>query len=205
MKVASRITTMPTLVAPPRAEPAPRLWSRREYYQLGAEGYFDDQRVELIEGEIIQMPPIQEPHVAGVDLVRYALEVVFGRKFWVRTQAPLHLRRRSVPQPDAAVVPGRPGSYRTAPTSALLIVEVSESSLAFDRGRKASLYASAGIGDYWILNLVHRQLEVCRKPAKDPSQVHGYGYADVRIMLPGESISPFAAPKARIKVADLLP
>jgi Uma2 family endonuclease len=205
MKAASRITTMPTMSPPPVVEPARRLWSRREYYQLAAEGFFNEQRVELIEGEIIQMAALLEPHMAAVEKVRRALATVFGSKYWVRIQGPLHLLRRSAPEPDVAVVRGGPGSYRTAPTTALIVVEVSDSSLAYDRSRKASLYANAGIADYWIVNLVHDQLEVYRKPAKDQSQTYGYRYADVQTFLTGETASPLAAPKARIKVAELLP
>jgi Uma2 family endonuclease len=205
MKAASRLTTMPTISVPRQTEPVRRLWTRREYYRIAAEGFFDGQRVELIEGEIIQMPPMLEPHANGIERTRRILEAAFGSSFWVRIQMPLHLRRRSAPEPDLAVVRGGPGSYRTAPTSALLLAEVSDTSLAFDRGRKASLYASAGIADYWIVNLVHDVLEVHRSPVQDRTQFFNYRYADVRTLLPGENVVPLAAPKARIRVANLLP
>jgi Uma2 family endonuclease len=87
----------------------------------------------------------------------------------------------------------------------LLVVEVSDTTLHFDRGRKASLYASGGITDYWIVNPVHDVLEVFRNPVRDRSHIYGYRYADAATFLPGETSSPLAAPKARIKVADLLP
>src|SRR4051794_15728822 len=104
-------TTRPTV-------PARRLWSRNEYYQMAELGLFRDQRVELIEGEIIQMPPMQEPHATGIEKTRLALEAAFGPKCWARAQMPLHLRRRSAPEPDVAVVLGRPGDFQTAPTAA---------------------------------------------------------------------------------------
>jgi Uma2 family endonuclease len=123
-----------------------------------------------------------------------------------RLQAPLHLGPRSAPEPDAAVVPGGPRDYTATghPTTALLIVEVSDTTLSYDRGRKASLYARAGIADYWILNLV-QQLEVHRWPVPDPTQHYRHGYADVLILTPQDHIAPLAAPKKRVAVADLLP
>src|SRR5262245_54004413 len=133
-----------------QAMPARRLWTRKEFYRMAALGLFRHQRVELIEGVIIQMPPMLEPHAAGIEKTRRALEAVFGPDHWARAQMPLHLRRRSAPYPDIAVVPGGPGDYQTAPTTALLVCEISDTTLTYDRGRKASLYASAGISDYWI-------------------------------------------------------
>src|SRR5690349_838232 len=138
--------------------PRRKLWTLAEYDRMIRAGLFRDQRAELIEGEIIQMPPMEEPHAAGIEKTRRALEAVFGPNHWARAQMPLRFRPRSAPEPDVAVVPGGPDDYQTAPTAALLVVEVSDASLAYDRGRKASLYARAGIADYWIVSLRHRQL-----------------------------------------------
>jgi Uma2 family endonuclease len=91
------------------------------------------------------------------------------------------------------------------PRHAALIVEVAESSLGIDRGRKATLYARAGIPDYWIVNLVDRTLEIHREPVAAPETAAGWHYAEVRSLGPGETVSPVAAPGARIPVADLLP
>jgi hypothetical protein len=113
----------------------------------------------------------------------------------------------SVPDPDLAVIPGNPRANATLtnPTTALLIVEVSETTLSFDRHAKSSLYAKGGIADYWILNLVHRQLEVRRNPVADSSQRYGFGYADETILGPANFVTPLAAPHGRIAVGDLLP
>jgi Uma2 family endonuclease len=86
-----------------------------------------------------------------------------------------------------------------------LIVEVSETTLRYDRYRKASLYARVGIQDYWIVNLVHQQLEVRRRPVPDNSQRYGFAYGDRTILKPNEHVSPLAMPQAKILVADLLP
>jgi Uma2 family endonuclease len=82
---------------------------------------------------------------------------------------------------------------------------VSETTLAYDRGRKASLYAASGIADYWIVNLVQRQLEIYRNPIADASQPFGFRYDQRTILNPNDHASPLAAPPARILVADLLP
>src|SRR3954471_16571778 len=105
-----------------RALPARWLWSRKDYYRMAAMGLFREQRVELIEGVIIQMPAMREPHAAGIEKTRLALEAAFGPKCWARAQMPLHLRRRSAPEPDVAVVLGRPGDFQTAPTAAATLL-----------------------------------------------------------------------------------
>jgi Uma2 family endonuclease len=188
-----------------RIGPRRKLWTLAEYDRMVKAGLFREQRVELIEGEFIQMPPMHEPHAAGIEKTRRALEVVFGSTFWARVQMPLRFRPRSAPEPDVAVVPGGPGDYQTAPTAALLVVEVSDATLAYDRGRKASLYARFGIADYWIVNIRHRKLEIRRNPVPDATQRSGFRYADVQILLPTDHATPLAAPKARVAVADLLP
>ncbi len=103
-----------------------------------------------------------------------------------------------------------PGNFRSyvgqgIPTSALLVVEVSETTLYYDRNQKASLYAASGIADYWIINVVQRQVEVYRDPVPDATQAFGYRYASRTILDPGEVVSPLALPGATVAVADLLP
>jgi Uma2 family endonuclease len=180
-------------------------WTIEQYYRLAGLGAFRNQRVELIEGEIIQMAPMKTPHAAALELAERAVEAAFGPTVWVRTQLPLRLGRRSEPQPDVAVVPGGPRDYSTHPTTALLLVEVSDATLSYDRRRKGSLYARAGIADYWIVNLRRDQLEVYRQPIPDPSRRYGFGYSAVTVFQSADSAVPLAAPKARIAVADLLP
>jgi Uma2 family endonuclease len=112
----------------------------------------------------------------------------------------------SEPEPDLAVVPGRPTDYRHAhPAHPPLVIEVAESSVVFDRAHKGSLYARAAIQDYWIVNLVDRVLEVYRDPAPDPSAPYGYRYRSVVTLGPPAVISPLAFPTSQIAVADLLP
>ena len=120
-------------------------------------------------------------------------------------QEPVALDDDSEPEPDVAVVRGAPRDYLAEhPSRPALIVEVAQSSLAFVRRRKGGLYARADIADYWIVNLVGRVLEVYRQPVRAASARYGWKYRSVRV-LNGASVSPLAAPTARIAVADLLP
>ena len=108
--------------------------------------------------------------------------------------------------PDAAVVPGDPRDYLDGhPSRPVLIVEVAESRLAFDRHHKASLYARAGIADYWIVNLVDRVVEVHRDPVADAAAPYGFHYRSITRLAPPATVTPLAAPTAVIFVADLLP
>jgi Uma2 family endonuclease len=124
----------------------------------------------------------------------------------VQTQGPLGLGSRSEPEPDVSVIRGSPRDYAHAPpTHAALVVEVAELALRAARGRKAALYARAGIADYWILNLVDRVLEVHREPARPGPARSRWGYASVETLGADASVVPLAMPGATIRVADLLP
>jgi Uma2 family endonuclease len=167
-----------------------RRWTRAEYEQLGELGVLGpDERVELIDGEIVNMPPQHSRHATGVRLAEDALRAAYGAGFDVRAQLPLALGPYSEPEPDVAVVRGSILDFATGhPTSAVLVVEVSEATLAFDRDVKASLYAAAGIPEYWIANLVHRQLEIYRDPAPMPETRLGFGYRTRTIASPGDTL-----------------
>jgi Uma2 family endonuclease len=186
----------------------PRQFTRAEYYRMSELGFFSDQRVELIGGEIIEMAAQSNLHGLGISLVYDALVQAFGPNFWVRDQLSLDLSPLSIPDPDLAVIPGSKRSYRGQrdnPTTALLIVEVSETTLSEDRNRKASLYAASGITDYWILNIPDKQLEIRRDLRPDATQDFGHGYATLTTLVAGDFATPLAAPSARIPVTDLLP
>jgi Uma2 family endonuclease len=165
----------------------------------------EDDRVELIDGEILTVAPQGIRHAGTIGLVHDALCVVFGHTL-VRVQLPLALDPASEPEPDLAVVPGSPRDYLDAhPDTAQLIVEVADATLTFARRAKGSLYARAGIPEYWIVNVNRRELEVYRDPVEDSSARYGWTYQKVTRLRAGEFITPLAAPHARIAVADLLP
>ncbi|GAB4211658.1 MAG: Uma2 family endonuclease [Roseiflexaceae bacterium] len=187
-------------------EPQIHLWTRREYNQLAQIGMFTGKRVELIEGQVIVMSPMGSLHATAIALAARALEPAFGPGYFTRWQMPFAIGERSEPEPDLAVIQGDVRDYvDDHPSIAALLVEVADTSLAYDRDTKGSLYAGAGVADYWIINLAARQLEVYRRPISEPSAAHGFVYGDKAIFRAGDTLSPLAQSGALIKVADLLP
>jgi Uma2 family endonuclease len=182
-------------------------WTRVEYERLIDLGAFrPGERLELVGGALLVCEPQGGPHFTAVGLVDDALRPVFGIGWTVRAQGPIALDEDSEPEPDIAVVPGsRRDHSRAHPSHPVLIVEVADSSLAFDRAEKGSLYARAGIADYWILNLPDQVLEVYREPAAAPHAPYGHRYGATITLAPRDLVSPLAAPTAAILVASLLP
>jgi Uma2 family endonuclease len=188
------------------SKPRSRRWTVEQYDRLAQLNFFQNEHVELIEGRIITMSAQLEPHCAGVSLAGRALETAFGPGFWVRRQNPLQFSTRSKPEPDVAVVRGSEQDYIESgtPHTALLVVEISDTTLRYDRGRKASLYAKYGIADYWIVNLVDRQLEVHRDPIPDPTHRFKFRFGDVRVLALSDSVATLSC-SASISVAQLFP
>jgi Uma2 family endonuclease len=178
----------------------PHLWTRAEYERLIETGALHPEaRLELIDGEILDMAAQKSRHSTAVRLAEVALRKVFGSGFDVRSQLPLSIDDYSEPEPDLAVVTGSIRDYRDAhPTTAMLIVEVADSSLDFDRGRKLALYARNGIRDYWILDVQAESLEVYHEPLGDH-------YRQRQVLGTGDWIAPLHAADKPISVADLLP
>ncbi len=181
-----------------------RRWTCDEYHKMAELGFFDGKRVELIEGEIIEMSPMNKPHATAVRIILEALREIFTQGYIVDSQLPLSFSKRSEPEPDVAVIKGGVRDFMSShPKTAELIVEVSDSTLRLDRTKKAVLYAQNKIQDYWILNLKDRCLEVYRQPKKDKKL--GFIYTERRIFTETDKVSPLAMPDAKIKIADLLP
>lgn len=189
------------------AHPAYRQWTRKEYDRLVEMGILhEDEPIELIGGQMIVAEPKGSPHATAIGLTAEALRVAFGRGWVVRVQDPVALDDDSEPEPDVVVVPGGWRDYRAEhPSRPALIVEVAESSLRFDRRHKGSVYARAGVADYWIVNLQRNVLEVYREPVTAATALYGWKYASVRTLKAHATISPLAAPDATVTVADLLP
>ena len=186
-------------------EPHVHRWTRDEYYTMAEAGLFRGNRVELIEGQVVEMSPMGSAHATAIVLAGNVLEDAFAHGYVVRWQMPLALSKHSEPEPDIAVVRGNVRDYaQQHPDTAVLVVEVSDTSLGYDRTTKAALYAEAGIEEYWIVNLVEHQMEVCRQPQPAP-EGYGYRYADIVVLSSTERVTPHAAPSTSILVADLLP
>ena len=183
-----------------------RRWSRAEYERLVDLGVFRAEPVELIGGQLIVAEPQNSPHATAVGAADDALRAVLPAGFIVRTQMPVALDEESAPEPDLAVVAGRRADYQVRhPARPVLVVEVSDSSLRFDREDKGSLYARARVPEYWIVNLIDRVVEVYRDPAPDASAAFRYRYRSVTRLAPPATVVPLAFSGERVAVADLLP
>lgn len=188
--------------------PSLPLWrlTRARYDQMVDAGILgEDDRVELLDGLLVAREPQGGRHAMTVGLVRAALERAFGKRHHIREEKPVALDDLSEPEPDVVVVRGRLRDYHEHPSAPVLIVEVAESSLRHDRLRKGALYARAGIADYWVVNLIDEVLEVYREPVGEPTRRSAWKYASVRLLKRNATVTPLAAPRARIRVASLLP
>ena len=189
--------------------PGRHIWTREKYERATELGLLGpDDRVELIEGEIVQKMPQNSPHSTAVSLAQDALRLAFPTGHVVRSQLPLSIGGLSQPEPDIAVVVGSVRDYRNRQPDAedaVLIVEVSDSTLLPDQTTKAALYARAGIEEYWIVNLPDGILEVHRRPAPQDGAPLGHAYQEITRLAQTESVAPLAAPASFIAVADLLP
>lgn len=188
-------------------EPRVRRWTREEYYRMGEIGMFQDQRVELIDGEIVEMAPQKDVHSAVIGLAFRAISKAMDDSVWIRMQLPLALPRDSEPEPDISVIEGSPRDYIGTghPRMAKLVIEVSETTLLYDQRVKSALYAASEFPEYWIINLLAQRVEIHRSPQADPINWRNSSYAEIRHASRGETISPLAAAHAKIKVDDLLP
>jgi Uma2 family endonuclease len=184
-----------------------RRWRRVEYERLVDLGAFeDDDAVELIGGQLIVAEPKGSEHATAVDMADDALRSALPAGWIVRVQNPLALDDESAPEPDIAVVRGSRADYRHAhPSQPALIIEVAESSLRFDRIEKGSLYARAGIVDYWVVNLIDRVVEVYREPGSDLTAPYGWRYVSAERFAPPSAITPIGVPVMPIPVVALLP
>jgi Uma2 family endonuclease len=172
-----------------------------DYYRMAEAGILGPkERVELIEGEIVDMAPIGSPHAGTTDLLTslVARAVADGLVF-VRVQGPLRLDAHNEPQPDLMLLRPRADRYRQghpAATDVLLLVEVADSSLAFDRGPKLALYACHGVPEVWLVDLPGRAVEICREPGPQ-------GYAERRRVTEGAT-TPTLVPGLAVDLAALL-
>jgi Uma2 family endonuclease len=170
---------------------------RVEYEALVEAGHLEDEPVELLEGRLVLMSPEGAPHAATISELSYVLTFALGNRARVRTGHPLAASEVSEPEPDIAVVVS--GDYfREHPRSALLVVEVSFSSIRKDRLVKPAIYAAAGVPEYWVVDLTADTLVVMREPG--PA-----GYARAQTYVRGEVLELVAFPDVRLAVDDVLP
>lgn len=190
-------------IVTPSSMPQPRRWTRDEIYRIADMGLFTpEERWELVNGELLEQMPENPPHITAHKLTNDALVRAFaGQNVHAHSAHPVVLSAHSEPVPDVAIVRGMPRQYatrRVTSADVVLIVEVSDSTLEYDRTTKRDLYAAAGITEYWIVNVRERQLEVFRAPVEG-------AYTDAFTIAEDSTIAPVAAPQSLVSVADLLP
>lgn len=189
------------VAAPPVARFERFRLSRDRYHQMIESGIFgEDERIELIEGGLVTISPIGAEHSGIVDQLSEILVDQLARRAVVKVQGPIQLDDHSEPEPDVVLSKPRRDYYKRSlpqPADVLLVIEVADSSLAYDRTVKMPLYAQAGITEAWIINLIDRWIEVYR----DPSPA---GYTTMLKILPGRAIAPQAFADVIVVVDDLL-
>ncbi len=182
-------------------EQARRQFTVDEYERMGAAGILaEDDRVELLDGEIVEMTPIGPRHASCVDRLNRLLVIGLGDRAIVRVQNPARVAFRSQPQPDLLLARPRSDFYALShptPDDILLVVEVAETSGAFDRDVKAPLYARAGIRELWVVDGTSAEVVVHRGPVSGR-------YADVRTVGRGGQVTPEAYGDLVLSVADLV-
>jgi Uma2 family endonuclease len=187
----------PVMSAQTESWPRPHRLTVHDYYRMGEVGLLSpDDRTELIEGEIIDKPPIGDRHAAVVRALNTRLVRAVADAAEVSTQLPVRLSLRSEPQPDFAVVKAKLGGYRKhpLPSDVLLLVEVSDSTLRYDLGKRARLYAAHGIPEYWVFDLSHDRVWRHRSPIES-------GYTQVDEITSGAL--PLPALDAEISLAEV--
>ena len=187
-----QLATEPT---PDRSD-APRRFTRWEYQKMADAGVFgESERVELLDGEVVTMSPEGTRHAAFVRrLIRILAREVADRAD-VTAQSPYAAEAISLPEPDLAVVP-RSDDESDYPAQAMLVVEVSLSSLRKDRTRKARIYCAAGVPEYWIVDLVHDRVEVHTEPLGDR-------WGHIAVVGPGARIDLIALPGVSVEVDEV--
>ena len=197
--------TTPTK-APPQPAPAATLNTRKftvdEYYRLAEVGILQpDERVELVNGEILLMPPIAPLHNSGADRFNFYFGQNNAGHFIVRSQGSIRLNENTEPEPDIALLRFREDFYaanQPTPEDILLVIEVSDTTLAYDRGVKVNLYAQAGIPETWIMNLPEDCIESFTEPGPE-------GYSLHSVYRRGDRITPTTLPGVEFAVEDFLP
>jgi len=178
-----------------------RLFTVEEYEAMGRAGIFvPEERVELLDGEILTMAPIGPAHCGIVSRLTHLFVTKFGSRAVVRIQFPVVLGKFSEPQPDIALAYPRDDFYSARhprEEDVFALIEVAESSLRYDRGKKLKLYARQGIGDYWIVDIPNWCVIVNRQP-------HEFGYADEQTFCPGQTVAFASFPADPMHVDELL-
>ena len=194
------------LAPPPKKPPVRHRFTIAQYRALGRSGLFQNAKTILLAGELFTVPMPDPPHDTALGLTDAWVRSAFAVGHHVRSQMGFDIGTENDPGPDLAVVVGGIRDYAaTTPAAAVLIVEVADSSLFLDTTTKTELYATAGVPDYWVIDLENRRLLVYRDPVPLPSGLGATAYQTHRALGPNDAVSPLALPSASVRVGDLLP
>jgi len=180
-------------------------WTVKDYFRMSKAGLLDNHRVELLNGELFQMPAQATPHMASISKTSPLLFQAFGAGHWVIVQGTLVLSRYGAPEPDFHVFDVPIGTPRNRLPLPLLVIEVSDSTYLKDSGPKLRTYARAGIPDYWIFNLPRNRVEVYRQPANPTGTPRGWGYASIDVKTRGDQVVRLLRPQLSFAVDAMLP
>jgi Uma2 family endonuclease len=199
--VSNHATNDLGIVAVVTTAPTSHRFTVEDWDRLIEVGFFTKyDRVELLDGEIFDITPIGDPHEASVDRLTRHFVTRAGERAIVRIQGSVQVSKYSVPLPDVAVLAPRDDFYRGGkpqPDDLLLVIEVSDSSLAFDRGPKARLYAAGGVAEYWVVDVNGEVVDVCTEPSAD-------GYRSVSTVGRGATLAPICLPGVSLTVDEIL-
>jgi len=176
-------------------------FTTQDYYRMAETGVLrPEARVELLDGEIIDMSPIGPPHGSVTKRLNHHFNQHARGRWLVAVQDPVHLEEYSEPEPDLMLLKSAHDFYRArhpGPSDVFLLIEVADTSLGYDRERKLPAYGRAGIPEVWVINLLDQTIKAYREP-------HLTGYASTTILRAGDKASPLAFPDASVDVAELM-
>lgn len=199
-------STPPPAISRVRPSPQPFRWTIEQYRELYKTGLFCDMKTMLIHGEVYAMVMPNPPHSAILNLAYECLRAAFVPGYHIRNQQGFDIGSKNDPGPDLAVIAGTILDYLDRnPTTAALIVEVSDSTVFFDSTTKAELYATAGVPEYWVMDVENRQLFVYRDPVELPAGLGATAYRTHLVFGTSDSVTPLAIPATSIRVSDLFP
>jgi Uma2 family endonuclease len=179
----------------------------RQYFRMADAGVFDNRRVELVDGRILQMAPQGLPHATSVSKCNILCSRHFHdlSQFWLLVQTTYRMEKFDAPEPDVCVLKCRTGTGYDKQPTAFLVIEVANKTYKRDSGTKLRRYAAKGIQDYWIVTIPEKRVEVYRKPENPTGKRKDWQYGSIEHFQPGEKIKLLAYPKIQFAVKDMLP
>ena len=181
-------------------------WTVDKYFRMSEAGFLDDQRVELLNGEIIEIPAQSDPHQLVISRIfRLSCQAFDPSAFWVVCQGTLRLSRFDAPDPDLHIFDFPEGTFPDPRPRPIVMVEVSDTTYSKDGRLKLRTYARTGVEEYWIVNIPQGRLEVYRQPENPTGRRSGWHYASVTHLTRGQQVTLLKRPSITFAVDAMLP